>query len=151
MKIRSSVCALIIRNNQILTIKKQEDEVIEYIMPGGGQEFGETLLEALHREVREEVGASIMNAKLIFVREYIGKNHENADRDKGLHIVNHIFSCEIEEENKYELEPDPDQIGIEWINIDELEKYKFYPKDLIEELKKIDGSKGNETYIGDIN
>jgi len=81
--IRSSVCALIIRNNQILTIKKQVNKGIEYIMPGGGQD----------------------------------KNHENSERDKQLHIVNHIFSCEIEEERKYQLEPDLDQIGIEWLRI----------------------------------
>jgi 8-oxo-dGTP diphosphatase len=61
MKIRSSVCALILRDNRVLTIKKQEKGVFEYILPGGGQEFGETLVEALHREIREEVGASIKN------------------------------------------------------------------------------------------
>lgn len=151
MKIRSSVCALIIRNNQILTIKKREDSDIEYIMPGGGQEFGETLLDALHREVREEVGARIKNAKLILVREYIGKNHEHSERDKGLHIVNHIFSCEIEEENSYQIEPDFDQVGIEWLDIDDLQRYNFYPKDLIKELRIIDTSTRFETYIGDIN
>lgn len=151
MQIRSSVCALIIRDNQILTIKKQAGNAIEFIMPGGGQEFGETLLEAIRREISEEVGASIKNEKLIFVREYIGENHEHAERDKGLHIVNHIFSCELEEENKYQLEPDPDQIGIEWLKIDELERYNFYPKDLITELKKFNTSTKVETYVGDIN
>ncbi|MEK4251837.1 NUDIX domain-containing protein [Paenibacillus sp. FSL W7-1287] len=150
--IRSSVCAMITRNNEILTIKKQEEEnAIIFIMPGGGQEFGETLLEALRREVREEVGASIKNEKLIFVREYIGMNHENSERDRKLHIVSHIFSCEIEEEGKYHLEPDQDQIGMEWLKIDELEKYNFYPREVINELKKLNTSTYTATYLGDIN
>ncbi|WP_010271888.1 NUDIX domain-containing protein, partial [Paenibacillus senegalensis] len=104
-----------------------------------------------HREIREEVGSSIKNAKLIFVREYIGKNHENSERDKRIHIVNHIFACEIEEEDKYELEPDPDQVGIEWLKVEELEKYNFYPKDLIKELKLFDPDTRTNSYIGDMN
>lgn len=151
MNIRSSVCALIMKDDHILTIKKQDKDIIEYILPGGGQEFGETLIDALHREVREEVGASIKNIKLLYVRKYIGKNHEHSERDKGLHIVNHIFLCEIEEENKYQLEPDHDQVGIEWIRIGDLARYNFYPKELIMHLIKIDIKKSFETYIGDIN
>ncbi len=88
---------------------------------------------------------------MIFVREYIGKNHENSERDKRIHIVNHIFACEIEEEDKYELEPDPDQVGIEWLKVEELEKYNFYPKDLIKELKLFDPDTRTNSYIGDMN
>ncbi|KOY16782.1 NUDIX domain-containing protein [Paenibacillus xylanivorans] len=151
MKIRSSVCALIIKDDQILTIKKQDKDKFEYILPGGGQEFGETLLDALHREVREEVGAGIKNTRLLFVREYIGKNHEHSERDEGLHIVSHMFSCEIEEENKYQLELDHDQVGVEWIKIGEQPNYNFYPKELITHLKKLDIERSFETYIGDVN
>lgn len=151
MKIRSSVCALILKDNQILTIKKKDKGVIEYILPGGGQEFGETLIDALHREVREEVGTSIKNVRLILVREYIGKNHEHAEQDQELHIVSHIFSCEIEEENKYQLEPDRDQVGIEWIKMKELNNYNFYPKELTKLLNKLSNKTSFEGYIGDVN
>lgn len=151
MKIRSSVCALIIKDNRVLTIKKRDEDIVEYILPGGGQEFGETLLDALHREVQEEVGASIKNTKLLFVREYIGRNHEHFERDSNLHIVNHIFSCEIDEENRYQLEPDHDQVGIEWIKIEDLQKYNFYPKELMIHLNKLDMKTSFEAYIGDIN
>lgn len=151
MEIRSSVCALIRDNNRVLTIKKQSDEDFFYILPGGGQEFGETLIEALQREVREEVGASIRNNLLLCVREYIGKNHEHFRRDKNIHIASHIFLCEIDEEDKYIQKPDEDQVGCEWISIDELENYNFYPRGLIEIIKAKNGTNLCETYIGDIN
>ncbi|QYR23473.1 NUDIX domain-containing protein [Paenibacillus sp. sptzw28] len=151
MKMRSSVCALIIRDNHVLTIKKHDKDISEYILPGGGQEFGETLADALRREVREEVGASINNIRLLFVREYIGKNHEHSIRDKEIHVISHIFTCDLDEEGKYPLEPDDDQVGMEWINIEELKDYNFYPKELIKLLKKDNLENPKEIYIGDIN
>ncbi|WBW94718.1 NUDIX domain-containing protein [Oceanirhabdus sp. W0125-5] len=151
MKIRSSVKALIIRDKKLLTIKKEDEKGYMYILPGGGQEFGETLIDAVRREVREEVGASISNENIVFVREYIGANHENALTDKDIHVVEHIFSCELEKENIYELEPDEDQVGIEWIDINELDTVRFFPKDLVEKIRTLDYTVKNEFYVGDLN
>jgi 8-oxo-dGTP diphosphatase len=49
-KIRSSVKALIIHHNQLLTIEKQSHDIKKYIIPGGGQDFNETLSDAVVRE-----------------------------------------------------------------------------------------------------
>ncbi|MDR7074571.1 hypothetical protein [Fictibacillus barbaricus] len=49
-KIRSSVKALIIQENRLLTIEKQKNGIKKYIIPGGGQEFNETLADAVKRE-----------------------------------------------------------------------------------------------------
>ena len=54
------VKAIIVRDQQLLTIVKQYPEGIAYILPGGKQEFGETLEQAIQRECREELGGDMI-------------------------------------------------------------------------------------------
>lgn len=42
-----------------------------YTIPGGHVELGETLVEALKRELREEVGLSVEGAELLIIQEAI--------------------------------------------------------------------------------
>ena len=44
-----------------------------YLLPGGGQNHGETLKECLIRECYEELGVHVRVQKLLCTREYIGK------------------------------------------------------------------------------
>lgn len=156
MKVSVGVQAVIINNNKILTIKKRdEDGDVSYILPGGKQEFGETIEQAVCREVFEEVGISVNVDEFLFLREFIGANHENAEANKNLHLVSPIFLCSIQPENDMPLtppNPDPDQIGIEWIVINELVNLRFYPKQLVPQLIEIaSGNKSIPCYVGDIN
>lgn len=73
MKIRSSVQAIIIHEGKLLTLKKYDYNKFMNILPGGGQEPGETLKEAVIRECREEIGVKVEVNELLFVSEYIGK------------------------------------------------------------------------------
>jgi len=60
MKVRSGVKGIVIRNNKLLTIKKYDQLFgTDYTLPGGGQEHGENLIDALKREFLEEVGCHI--------------------------------------------------------------------------------------------
>lgn len=156
MKVSVGVQAVIIKNNKILTIKKRdEDGDVSYILPGGKQEFGETIEQAVCREVFEEVGIAVKVDEFLFLREFIGANHENAEANKNLHIVSPIFLCSIQSENDITLtppNPDPDQIGIEWVEINQLENLRFYPKQLAPQLLEIaSGNKPSLCYVGDIN
>ncbi|WP_054027691.1 NUDIX domain-containing protein [Bacillus sp. FJAT-28004] len=73
MNVRSSVKGIVIKNNKLLTIKKHDDVFdVDYTLPGGGQEHGENLLEAIQREFLEEVGCLIKVKQFVFLREYIG-------------------------------------------------------------------------------
>ena len=56
--------------------------------PGGSVELGETLAEALHREMREELGIEIVVGELLDVVDHILK-------EEGQHWVSPTFICTI--------------------------------------------------------
>jgi 8-oxo-dGTP diphosphatase len=51
--------------NKILLTKNQDDEGYFYLFPGGGQEHGETIHNALLRECMEEVGEEVEIGELL--------------------------------------------------------------------------------------
>jgi ADP-ribose pyrophosphatase YjhB (NUDIX family) len=61
MKIPRVVSSVIIqKENKILLIKEVLESLKEYwIFPGGGVDFGETIIDAARREVKEEIGLDI--------------------------------------------------------------------------------------------
>ena len=53
------VRGIIINDKKIALIQRVKGDKTYYIFPGGGVEEGETILEALHREMKEELGIEI--------------------------------------------------------------------------------------------
>lgn len=143
------VKAIIVRDQQLLTIVKQYPEGIAYILPGGKQEFGETLEHAIQRECGEELGVDVVVERLLFVREYIGAQHQYAELDRDVHIVDIMFACRVPE--SYTTQPghapDADQIGVQWLPLAQLQAYNFYPAALRKHLL----AKLQDVYVGDIN
>jgi 8-oxo-dGTP diphosphatase len=154
-KIRSSVKALIIHNQHLLTIEKQSDNIKKYIIPGGGQDFNETLSDAVVRECMEELGVKAVTGRLLWVREFISKNHiSDQPMDNQGHIVEHIFeTCLMEIPEKFvPMQPDSTQTGVVWLPVGELSEYNFYPREFIAMIQGLNSGKGNfEVYVGDIN
>jgi len=72
--IKTSVVACIIDGGDhvVLTRRCIEPFCGQWVMPGGKIDHGESLHEALRREVREEVGLEIRIEKLVDVYEHIG-------------------------------------------------------------------------------
>lgn len=151
VRIRNSAKALIVKEEKLLTLKMYENGDTYYILPGGGQEHGENLMQALERECIEEIGAKIEIGELIFVREYIGINHGLSKHSKA-HQTEFMFLCHVDEklfENG--TNPDNGQIGVEWLPINELLAYKLFPQDLRAHLISYFDGKKVSTYLGDIN
>ena len=148
MNIRISAQALIIQDEALLVVIKPDDKGELYILPGGGQEFGETLSEALQRECLEELGARVIVNYFVTVREFISKNHVNGSDDKTEHIVNHIFACTLLEPPGTPLSPDLGQTGFRWLPIRQLEQFRFYPQTLAALLAN---HKPIPFYLGDVN
>ncbi|MFJ8066038.1 NUDIX domain-containing protein [Psychrobacillus sp. NPDC096426] len=152
MGIRNSAKAVIIKDEKLLTIKIHENGGTYYILPGGGQKHGENLQQALERECKEELGAKIEIGELIFVREYIGKNHEFAAYHSHAHQTEFMFLCNINQDtfNKG-ASPDKGQIGTEWLPINELLEHNLFPQALRPQLISYFNSGKAPTYVGDIN
>ncbi|ENQ3104763.1 ADP-ribose pyrophosphatase YjhB, NUDIX family [Bacillus sp. 491mf] len=154
MKIRNSVKALIVRDDHFLVIKKHDQDGEYYLLVGGGQEPGETFTETVKRECLEEIGAEVQPNELLFIREYIGKNHEQAEFDFDLHQIEYMFSCTLlsEPDMKRATQLDTNQVGIEWLPLHNITQYRLYPKTLCVQLQKhfIHHEK-TEVYLGDVN
>ena len=154
MRIRNSAKAIIIQGDKVLLTKNQDNDGYFYLFPGGGQEHGETLRQALIRECMEEVGQQVEIGELLHVREYIGKNHEYASDDFDVHQVEYYFISKIVNETKDNIEPsnpDSHQVGIEWIAINDLPEYRVYPKTLRKYIIKYLKGVKSPVYLGDIN
>jgi len=66
------VSALIEKDNKFLLVKEILESGKEYwIIPGGKVEFGENLLDATRREIKEETNLDIEIKKFIFFQEAI--------------------------------------------------------------------------------
>lgn len=89
---------------------------------------------------------------MIFVREYIGKNHELAAYHSHVHQTEFIFSCNINQDIfSNGISPDKGQVGTEWLPINELLEHKLFPQELRTHLISYFESGKTVTYVGDIN
>lgn len=150
--VRNSGKAIIIRERRLLVIKHKDQEGDWYSLPGGGQESGETITDALQRECLEELGVGIDVGPLRHVREYIGANHEFSREDAGFHQVDFMFECRLLGDPADSPPPNPDgsQTGIAWLPLDGLPTSRLYPKELRGILAN--GLNPNAAiYLGDVN
>ncbi|MBF6614880.1 MAG: NUDIX domain-containing protein [Chloroflexi bacterium] len=150
--IRNSAKALIVDGGKVLAIKLSDKDGFWYTLPGGGQEPGEDLHATLRRECLEEAGIEIKVGGLVFVREYIGKNHEFADRHSDYHGIEFIFECSLAEGAKPQTGslPDVGQLAVEWLELDKVDNYRLYPLALRPLIKRIRERRA-AVYMGDVN
>lgn len=150
--IRVSAKAIIVEDNKLLAAKKEDENGFFYTIPGGGQNHGETLEEALKRECLEEISVVVKMKRLLFIRDYIGMNHEFPDHAaRKVHQLEIMFEAEIiSGAPQNGSEPDNGQLSVEWLPLDEQERYRLYPKVLIGQLKSFNDIKEG-VYLGDVN
>lgn len=150
--IRSAARAIIIENNSVLMVQMKNEDGEFFILPGGGQVHGETLVQAVERECMEELGILVSVGRLVYTREYIGKNHQFDQSHDNFHQIEHVFMCEITNGtlmgNGHEM--DKKQIGYRWIQLNELSEYKVLPTQ-IKSLLQTENLILANNYLGDVN
>jgi len=151
-KLRNSVKAVIIQDGKLLVLRKENGNGAYAVLPGGGQEHGETLRQALKREVLEEINARVKIGRLLHIREYFSEKHEYAAEDRDIHQVEFFFKCKLID--KYEPKnghlPDPHQKEVVWVALDALDEAIFYPVTLRKILSDLKHDH-SPVYLGECN
>ncbi|MBL7169852.1 MAG: NUDIX domain-containing protein [Candidatus Aenigmarchaeota archaeon] len=92
-----------------------------WIVPGGHIEYGESIEDAIKREIKEEVGLDIELKKVLFVQELI----EPKDYIKKKHLISLECVCSTKDNN---VEIDDDEIqDHKWIEPEDALKEKTDP------------------------
>lgn len=149
---RNSCKAVIVRGNSVLLTVNHDHMGDFYLLPGGGQEFGETLTETVVREVLEETGWLVEPGDLVLSRDYIGAAHEFAEFEGDVHQTEMVFMAVPLRMAEHEPVPDPWQTGIEWLDAEKLREVRIYPSILKQVLPDlISGNYRGPIYLGDVN
>lgn len=115
--IRNSAKAVVVHDGRVLLQKAVWDGSDVHFLPGGGQHPGEPLDRTAAREVLEETGLTVQVTRLLWLREYVGRNHDNADTEAATHRVEAIFLCTPtgDPERLGGHLHDTSQTGLEWV------------------------------------
>ncbi|MFA9457939.1 NUDIX domain-containing protein [Halalkalibacter sp. AB-rgal2] len=125
--IRVRAGAIIIKDGLILLTEYNDPtRGIVYDLPAGGVEPKESIIEAVKREAKEEACVNVEVGPLAFAYEYVP--HLNNNKFGEIHTLSMMFDCVIKNGSSPKLPktPDPNQTGVKWIPLAELEKIELY-------------------------
>ena len=134
MPIHSPVVTLVIYKNGKILLQKRADNGC-WAIHGGGIELGEKYIDALKREIKEELNIEPINLELMGI--YSGKELFNIypQSQDQVYVLNHVFFCE-----KYIGEinfTDGEVKDIQWFDLENLPENIFkVNKPIINDVKE---------------
>ena len=128
LRFRPSIYGLVIKNGNILLCPQWDG----WDYPGGGIDLGETLEEALVREVKEETGITVSRSKLLHVSDNFFQ--PTFAKEQHWHSIKLYYTCEyvsgeissdgfMAHEKEY-------MKKAQWVPLEQAKTFKFYnPED----------------------
>ncbi len=126
-----TVGALIVNPEGKVLLIKSHKWHNKYVIPGGQIEFGETIKQALKREIKEETGLDIYDIQYLFCQDFI---YDRAYWKKR-HFVLLDFICRT---NSSQVTLNWEGQEYVWASMDEIDKLPvdIYTLKVIEEFRK---------------
>lgn len=142
--LRPASRAIVTRGQQVLLL--HTDRYRDYSLPGGGVDQGESLQQALIRELKEETGAREINNITPYglIREFRANYKQD---DQIIEMLSYCFTCEIDNEfdqqnlEDYEI---ANGMTVHWVDIG---KAIAYNKQTMAESEKKGISIVRETFL----
>ncbi|PRX34703.1 nucleoside triphosphatase [Orenia metallireducens] len=124
-------------DNKILLCKSDKWDN-KYVIPGGHIELGESIEDALKREILEETGLEIYDIKLISLKESIYSDTFHKQK----HFIFIDYICKTD---SYNVILNEEAQKYAWVDLDAIDNYKLggFTKELLIELKKKEKSEYN--------
>ena len=119
--IRIRVGVLIWRDGEVLLVRHEKGGRSYWLVPGGGLDPGETMLEAGAREVLEETGYSVEMGRLHLICEAIDP------KPGGRHIVNVVYAGTVRGGTLTVGVDDKSLRDAQWHPLEALETFEMYP------------------------
>lgn len=146
--IRNSVRAIIVEGPDVLLLRKQDDDGSErYSLPGGAQDPGETLEQALQRECLEEIDCRVRVQRLAAVGDWFKRRSRPPHQWR--HQVEFLFHCSVPADYRPANGPHPDrhQVEVVWRPRANLEGLRLLPRRYVRLLQD-DGADPGAFYLG---
>lgn len=117
---RIRAAAIILQDDSVLLARHEKDDKSYWVLPGGGVDFGESVGEALKREIREEANLDIRLGEFVMLNDSIPPDHHR-------HILNLYFLAEIAGGKLRVGQNDKRLRGMEFVPVDDLPGISLYP------------------------
>ena len=126
-----AVAAVMIREGKLLLIRRGvEPSMGKWSIPGGSIEWGEPMMEAVKREVREETGLEVEVGRIAGVFDLIIRDEESGPAFH--YVIIDLFASPV----GGTLTPGDDAVEARWVPIEDLGSYELSPF-LLSRLKQM--------------
>lgn len=143
-EIRLRVAAVLPYDGRIVLVRHRKGDAVYHLLPGGGVEVGESVGDALVREVREETGLIARAVRPLFISDAIAP-------DGSGHMVQLTFLAEVTGGELTALPADPRVEAVDLAVPDDLGAYDLRPP-MGEALRLAaeNGYSGEARYLGSL-
>ena len=129
MRKRVTLFIVDVADDKILMIHRNRDGNLYYIVPGGGVEAGETVVEAAHREADEETGLVIELGELLWKRPFTTpmSNGTTLDQMEYAYLITQFSGTPALSGPEFHRQSETNVYSLEWMPIADFPNRVVYP------------------------